>query len=295
MTTCELPDFEIEFTLPTCVEEMKQEEYLDFIRILADSGKESWDEDHLCLELLYLLSPISKGANRLSLESAMALKQLADELRALFITTTVKGKSYRVPRLETAKALVTEFMHDGVRYYGPQDALRTSNFSEFITSFYAFKDYVDTQDEAHLLKLIATLYRPGSEDLLKESGDARKPFNKAHVASRMENFKSLPPEYVKATKYFYSGFQQFLQDQKVRIGGSDISMQHLFQGKKKSNQAGQPDQGWIDVLFHLAESSVFGNVKETEEQSMWTVFSRLYQLHREAKEQERRNKKNSIK
>lgn len=292
MTEVELPDHELQFTLPQCVEEMTQEGYLSFIRLLALSGEKKWSEDRLCIELLYELSPLTKGKKKLSLEAAAALQALADQLSVLFETKTIENKAYRIPRLETAKVMVESFMHKGIRYYGPKDALSNSSFAEFITSFYAFKDYVDDSNEAHLVRLAATLYRPGSVDRYHSDGDARLPFNKAHLEARIEIFKTLPPEILKATKYFYSGFQEYLEKGEVRIGGSDISMKHLFQGKKKTSESSQPDQGWIDVLFHLAESSVFGNVQETEIQSMWTVFSRLYQLDREAKEQERRNKKN---
>lgn len=295
MTSIELPEIELEFKLPEVVEEMSQEQYLAFIDTLAEAGVKGWDEERLCFELLYHFSPITRGENRLDIESAATLSLISSQLKVLFTDDKVDGKLVRIPRLQTAMAMVKSFTHNGETYYGPADALSNSSFGEFIASFYTFQDYHNNRDEKFLIKLAAILFRPGSVRRLNEDGDARVPYVSAQVKGRIQEFESLPKNILKAVLYFYAGFQDYLQNGMVRIGGNDIEFKVLFNGKGGNSKTSLPSQGWVDVLFQLSESGVFGNLKATENQNVFTIFSRLYQLHREQKEQELRNKKKSQK
>ena len=96
----------------------------------------------------------------------------------------------------------------------------------------------------------------------------------------------LPQLYQLAALNLYQSTLQWWNDGPIEINGTEVDLRLLWsdsgQGKAKGSLT--------TVLFSLAESGVFGTVKQTSEANLYDVLLRLYQVAQTAKEAEQKAK-----
>lgn len=295
MNLIEIIELDLSFDLPTRVEELTQDQYLSFLRLLESGEFET--EDELKLEMLYAFSPLEKSKKPLNKEAYNNLFQLVELLDDFFETQEIEGKTYRSPVTETVKSMVREFTYEHQVYAGPDDALINGTIKEFVDCFSAYQDYQKSKDNDCLRRLAAILFREKvDEKTALETGDLRVKYNPNKLNRNTQLFENLPIEYLKSTYYFFSAFLSYIMNNEVNIGGENISLRILFKGdptQKKSSKVNLPGTGFVGVLFTVAESGVFGNMKSLESTNMWTVFARLYQVQRDRLEELANSNKNS--
>ena len=216
------------------------------------------------------------------------IMRLSDLCESFFETIVRDNKPVKVFKLTFTRNFIPVICG---RYHGPEDALQDITFCEYRMAHSHFVEYLNTQDEMELCRMIAILYRRrkrfirlrklfGSYD-----GHHRVKFtaktNPAFIERRARRIATLPQHVRYGIFLYYSGSEQFLATGKPVIDGKEIDLSIIYEGSDKDSDS--PDIGLIGILFGLAESKVFGSIEETDNQNLYDVMVRLYQVVKQSK------------
>ncbi len=289
----EIPQLKVQMEVPSEISELSQEDYLVFVELflLLKSGELSLKEFRLVwLNHFYNLQTIKK-LPRAKRDDIYATVYKISELFDSFLIIDQEKNSFEL-QMYCIKNLIPFFELNGIRYYGPQDALTDFTFFEYIDAHQAYADFISLQDLDSLTRLVAILYRPEIEnfDVVSTSdsydGQRRVKFNPHAVDHRMKLISELPFPVMYGIFQFYHSCEIFLKEGEFPMNGSSIKLKLLY------SQSGVPsdDTGLVGILYTLSESGVFGNARETSETNLYDVMVRLYQLMQLFKNQEKSNK-----
>lgn len=178
----------------------------------------------------------------------------------------------------------------GSKYYGPSDGFENIKFGEYIDALHLFGEYHQTSDKQYLFNLMATLYREPkaiyrvgvSAEAL--NGDARKGYNPHGVAARAKKFERLYFGQVYGFFLLFASFQKYLCSAKIYWQGRELDLSILFEDNPEVKQSDIPGLGMKSILYTLAESGVFGSIKELREESLWEILLRMYDLTKRDKD-----------
>jgi len=182
------------------------------------------------------------------------------------------------------------------KQYGPGDFLGEMCFGEYKDLLFCADKYMHTKDEEWLTRMVAIAYRqkrmllPLLRKLPGYDGRTRRKYISGAVDERIKRFEGVPI----GVKYMF--FQYVMgciytlkTSEGVEIDGHLCNFSVVF--NKKAEDAGDDDGvGLTGLIMVLAESGVFGNIKETAEADVWAVLIRLYQLELQRREMDRRMK-----
>lgn len=159
-------------------------------------------------------------------------------------------------------------------FYGPTDSLATSTFEEFMFAEQFYADaIVDGPEQAEsLTKLIACLYRVGSEKNLEEKSDARNPFTLASIDVMYKHYAKLDQAVKDLILFNYRG---------VRL---DLAkgFTHVFSISEEPLE----DEGagtWLDVACSLAGDNLM-NMAAIRTENLYVVLRYLDNRIKQAKE-----------
>ena len=186
------------------------------------------------------------------------------------------------------------------KYFGPADALQDATFCEYRLAHSYLVSYIHSHDEHELDKLIAVLYRPRKrflwlrKKLNSFDGQERESItsktNPRLLEKRAQRIARLP----KAVRYgiflYFSGSEEYLVKGKPVVDGKEIDFSIIYASSDDSNDS--PDIGLIGILYSLAETKVFGSIQETDEQNLYDIMIRLYQVKKQADALEAKYKSN---
>jgi hypothetical protein len=169
-------------------------------------------------------------------------------------------------------------------FLGPGTALENISVQEYRIAHTSLINYQNEPNDVDLCMLIASLYLP-----LDESTQARSTFNENTVELRAKLFSSLPYSTKLGIFLWYQACEIFLSSGTFYVEGIEINLSELY-SKKDSDSAIDEfqhrmlgDIGFLGVLFALAQDLVFGGIEVVENQKLYTVLLRLYQVHKQAK------------
>jgi hypothetical protein len=161
---------------------------------------------------------------------------------------------------------------------GPQSHGSDLRFCEYRTAVEYYNKYTQEQQPEFLDCLVGILYRKQNRQKknFQFNGSYRQPFNPYLVKKYANNVKNFA-EYIKWGVYLWFGyFCRYLFEGAFLIEGNEVCFASIFErgsadpDTKKSNSLGM-----TAVLFSLAESSTFGNAKETDETELFKVLLKL--------------------
>jgi hypothetical protein len=187
--------------------------------------------------------------------------------------------------------------------YGPGDFLQGMTFAEYKDSLAAAMKYMETGDDAWLDRLTAILYRrkrPGLNQLRKLpdfDGRIRVPYNPGKVDDDAVKMKRVKPGIKYMTLMYVMGCLWTLKNNEsgIEIDGNRLDFSILFKSAVGSRQSAETEEdngvGMIGVMMALAESGVFGNLKDVANSDVWDVLIRMYQLEVDRREFEKRMEK----
>jgi hypothetical protein len=183
----------------------------------------------------------------------------------------------------------------GKKLYGPGDFLQGMTFAEYKDALAASMKYMDTNNDEWLDRLTAILYRKkitGLKRLMKQpdfDGKIRVPYNQNKTD-------------VKAVKHVKTGIKYMAlmymmgclwtlkntgEGNEIEIDGNKFDFSILFTGGKNTDD-NNDTVGMIGVMMAIAESGVFGNLKDVANTDVWDVLVRMYQLELDRREFEKR-------
>jgi hypothetical protein len=188
----------------------------------------------------------------------------------------------------------------GRKYYGPGDFMQGMTFSEYKDALSASMKYMETGEDLWLDRLTAILYRRKRPGLrrLKHSADfdgrMRIAYNQGRVEKDAITIKKVPPGIKYMALMYISGCLWALKSDAdgngIEIDGTRFDFSLLFK-HGKNDEDSQDTVGMIGVMMALAESGVFGNLKDVANTDVWDVLIRIYQLELDKREFDRRMEK----
>ncbi|MEI6577773.1 MAG: hypothetical protein WCO63_16490 [Bacteroidota bacterium] len=287
----EIPAINYVADIPSNISELSKEQFLDFISyyVRYTAGEITYDHFRIGLVNVFIKfrEPIKKippDQRENTLAQVYRLSELMDSFTSLAV---VDGIEKRVVNVHFIKNMIPVIRTSEVVLYGPSDALTDLSFIEFIDAHNLFLEYVETREEETLNKLIATLYRPERKDYQEAlqspffDGQRREKYNPNTVEQWLPvvRSKSLLIKY--CIFLFFSGCEQFLHEGEIPLGSDVIRFKNLYADSVGSKGDGT---GLLGLLFSIAESQVFGSVKEVADTNLYDIMVRMYQLVNQQKQ-----------
>lgn len=190
------------------------------------------------------------------------------ELMDSFFDKTAEGvlikQNYTHNHNETVKPIFNTF-------HGPKSEFSNMTFGQYEDGLNLYQLYAKTKKVELLYMLMATFYI--------EKG---KKYDAFKTEARAEKFKLIHFGQVYGFFLFFGSFQIYLTDSKVLWEGQTIDLSILYKstGAKGKTQSEIPGLGMKSLAYQLAESGVFGNLKELRKSNLWEVLLRLYDLRK---------------
>lgn len=197
---------------------------------------------------------------------------------AFFRDDTIDGKKVKLFNMDFYEQKLPKVKVPGITFYGPTDALFNTVFAEYLDLVNYFNEYAISQDPNDLDLMVATIYRPKKPDYETISttpefdGDIRVKYNPnltQHYAKQLTKL----PFHVKHAIYLYvASCQHFITtNTALPIGsGNTIDLTILFEKKAVSSHN---NLGLVGSLFTIAETKVFGNVKEVGQHNTYDILA----------------------
>lgn len=286
MHTIEIPDIKFNKKIPAVIEELQRDEFIYFCELLllyVEKKITAHDfKQRLAFKLLNI--KITKDYFKLSKEQQMQVNvnmfQLADLMDSFFEDKIVEGELKRALKINFIRNLIPSY--NGL--YGPKDALTDVIFREYREAHKSFVEFSINMNIEALNKLIAILYRPKKRFIFfkkllrKWDGQHRIEFNPNLLEERIKKIAHWPFAVKYGIYLFYAGCEEFLKTGQPLIDGNPVDLSILYNQDEKQQQEEPNGIGLAGILFSLAESNVFGDVEKTDNQNIYDIFLRLYQV-----------------
>lgn len=168
------------------------------------------------------------------------------------------------------------------KYYGPSDGFMNLKFGEYCEALRTFLEFNATGNTNLLYELAAILYRPKKpfiffrKKFANYDGDVRVKYNMHQTEKRIEAFKTAPIGFVYGVYLFFASMQIFISTAEIPWGGRILNLGILFQNNGETVEIEAQDIGLDAVAFALAESGAFGDFKDVQETSFWTIMVKMY-------------------
>ncbi|MBW6491869.1 MAG: hypothetical protein K0B15_11825 [Lentimicrobium sp.] len=156
-------------------------------------------------ETLFLFK---KGKKKNYLISSDDLLEICHSFDFLFDIDQDNDKNQYVLSSRLTKNIIGPVNVGNTLWYGPANAVTNLKTDEYIRAETSLFQYHKTQEEIHLDRLVATLWRPASA--VPASDDIRVKFDDGIVNSSAEKAATIPPHIKQAIYLFYSGCRRFL-------------------------------------------------------------------------------------
>jgi hypothetical protein len=289
MHTLEIPGETIIHQVPSCLEELNEAQFICFVDLLIkyQAGEITMEEFKTAFvvkladihyTLAYFL--LTKRLKEIVNSEIYRLSILVDS----FFTDEIRDqKPVSVLNLNFIKQFIPIILK---KYYGPQSGLQNCTFCEYRMAYSYFKSYINTEQEDDLNHLIAVLYRPQRKlfwlrkRLPGFDGQQRTLFtaksNPRFLEVRAKQIGRLPMSVRYGIFLFFSGCNDYMSTGEIEIEGNKIDLSLLY--KNSSSDKQDPGIGLVGLLYSLAETKVFGSIDETDNQNIYDIMIRLFQV-----------------
>lgn len=160
---------------------------------------------------------------------------------------------------------------------GPVSHGSDLRFGEYRSACEFYNKYTVDHDQMSLDALVGILYRLPNKNISQQSfdGDYREPFNKHHIGIYAKRVSHIP-EYVKWGVYLWFGyFCKYLMTGDFIIESNGVCFASLFSSGSDPDIKQDDSLGMTSVLFSLAESRTFGNIRETDNAFLFEVMMKM--------------------
>lgn len=306
----------IEF--PSSIDELKPSDYLYFLKLveLNKHGKITFDQvlTNLVFRVIFRKKGIFKRFTQFKSEdydsdsfyltpqaqartNFMFNLQQIKELFSFLFTLDENSDIYTSNNYEI-KGSIRNFIPKIKNMYGPMDALQNISILEYIHAIDHLYQYSKSKDESDLNRMIAVLWRPKQKFIRIRkffniwNGDIRVEYNDLLVEDRSKYFEKIPSFIKLACYMFMIECDNFIKKSEMLIGNAVINLEVLFQEIDESEETDSDNLGFLGIMMKVAESGVFGNMKETSKVNLYDFLTKLYQNRMEYINSKSNDKKN---
>lgn len=161
------------------------------------------------------------------------------------------------------------------RYRGPLSHGADITFAEFRHAVTLMNLYNQDKDVITLRALCGTLYRlPGMDPRRKKfDGKYREDFHPSRTTLYAERMKLMPEWIMWGIYCWFAYFCQYLIEGDFILDGKQVSFSSIFERNTASGN--KQDIGMNSILFSVAESGIFGNVQEADNELLLKIMLKL--------------------
>ena len=281
MHTVEIPDNNLKIYIPEHLGECNQEQYINMsnlaFKFIANQINFTEFKTHGIYYLMNMV-PSTKVDEKTEDHKFSNLSLLADLVESFFETNeegtikTIKQYYINNPIYKVRGATKN--------YYGPSNEFNNVKFGEYVDALSHFADFHETGETQFLYLLMATFYRERREtkqSLEKFTKDERIAYNPERVDKLAETFKVQNIGVIYGFYLLFASFQKYLTTAKLYVEGKEIDLSILFDGAAPV-ESDIPGIGMKSQLYSIAESGIFGTLKEVRATSLWEILIRMYDI-----------------
>lgn len=296
MTKIEIPEASFSKDIPSSFDEMSQDDFIRFARLYLELQSGAINLSQLKTEMVFQFLEI-KSKWRLELLQEADRTRVYENVFRIgekldFFFTEVKNDSGKI-HLKVNFPWTKTHIKSYNGFLGPADTLGDLSFLEYKNAHVAAAEYLNQQNMFDLDWLCAILYRKPFIAFPMVGIPGRKPkYDEFKTSGQVFHFANWPLPVKYAILLDFLAFEEYIRTGTFRIDGKDVCFKILFEkGQNDDSISSSVDTGLTGLLFNLAESGVFGNVKATSEQNLFDVLYRLFQLQIQYQDLQKRNKK----
>lgn len=283
MNKLEIPKANIKLEYASCMDELTPEQFAHYCKLFVELKAGAINVHDFMLQMAVALLGIKVPWGYQKLYSDDARSNIESNLAMIMETLgwlLVEREEDTIAQVEPNLGFARNLIPQLGRCHGPGDALENITLGEFRDALGHSADFALTNDPTSIDKLCATLYRP-IDPLWRIkrmgnnwNGDKRRPYNAATTDHRARYFAKLPYHLKFGAYLFFNASLNYLRNGSIIIEGKEIELAVLWQGGSSET----PNIGMAGVLFSLAETGVFGSLKEVERVNLYEGLARLYQV-----------------
>ncbi len=275
MTTIEIPEIGFLKEIPSSYDEMTTVDFIRFIKLWERVQTKLMDITRMKTEMVYHFLGLRHSNARWEQFSAddkemisINVYQIAETLNFLFTQKEIEGKIHIGINLSWTKNHIPTY--GGL--YGPADLLADISWIEYKDALVAATAYIETEDIDNLHRLAAILYRKKSIWTRK-----KKSYDAEELPKNIRLVQNWPFHVLYGIFLFFLSCEKYIREGTFNVDNREISFTSLFSGGDESDNS--PNAGLTGLMYNLAETGVFGNVKETARQNLYDILFRLWQVH----------------
>lgn len=284
MRHIEFPEANKSFNIPENLSECTGKDYMEMSRLIMAyyAGKITYEEFRILAVKHWLNIKLKENDDEEVLANIYMLSELMDG----FFENSENNKKIildyidiKIPKIRT----ITK------TYFGPQDSFSDMTYGEYTDAVKVFLQFSNSGEVALLYDLAGILYR-------RKKRGKRMPYDSTDIEKRSKTFKKYTSFGFVAGVYLqFAAFLQYLPEASLSLDGkSELDFSILYEGSAGETPEKVPGIGADAVVFTLAESGIFGKVKDVRSTPFWEIQIALYELRRKdienQKQQDAKNK-----
>jgi len=168
------------------------------------------------------------------------------------------------------------------KLYGPKNEFENTSFGQYEDALNLFHMYYEHPKKELLYRLFATYYLFKGEQ-----------YDQNKVEKKTKLLKLIDFNIIYGFFMFFGSFQIYLTSSTVYYEGKPIDLSILFKEPKNKSQSIIPGLGTKSLAYQLAESGVFGDLKNLRKENLWEILLRLYDITKRDLDHEAKEKVNS--
>lgn len=279
MHSIEIAEIGKRYWLPENLGECDRRQYLDISKlVLMYQMAEISLEEFRVLGLYALLNMVPEQS---------ALENIQDEKwENIYILSELLNSFFTIDE-DGRMHLIQDYIHNPVKsvkyklrtLYGPKDAFSDITYGQLEDGVGELQNFLKSGEIQSLVKLFAIFYKFKGEK-----------YHQINLEQRVNFFDHLDIRYVYGFYLLFVSFFNFLTKECViAVDGKELDLTILFKSAENTEtDTTQPEGlGMRSTSFQLAESGVFGTLKELREMDAMTVLIRMYDLVIRAQREER--------
>jgi hypothetical protein len=263
--------------MPLQLGDCNQEQYISFCDLMYRLENGALEFSEFKILATYALLGLKKGTRKIGedeVDHALANIALLSQYVLEFfdrneenISLKLEYKNNHIEKIDTGTGV----------FYGPQQYFIDCDYGQYEDALDAFFSYNKYKNIASLQKLCSIFYH-------KKNAAPYISLGLDDLKAHRKNFKNLHIGYLYGFFYTFAAFHTYFSSSGVMWEGKEIDMSIIFKEQPEDESSGYespyPSLGLKSTAFELAESGVFGTLKEVRSTKLWEIAFRLYDVRK---------------
>ena len=287
MITIEIPETKRRIYMPEHLGECDSRQYAEACMLLwrYEQGEMSYHDFRV--DMVYKLLNLKRSSGK------FVEAQQEDMYSNIYMLSTYVDSFFEkdeqerfVIKQEYTKNHSPSINDDFRNWIGPADNFDNISFGQYVDALNLYGLLEKEKSKDLMYMLMATFYFPPKEK-----------YASSQVQEKAKHFKKVYFGRVYGFFLLFASFQKYLFSAKVYYQGNELDLSILFESEDTSEdiKSNIPGIGMLSIAHQLAESGVYGPIKEVRETNFWEVMLRLYDIRKRDLDHEARRKKEESK